>query len=687
MTNTNKNINGCLVPKFERKVQPWKSIFLQNFRSIFGSNSKITLVCIKSINYFHNNEKHCGIKCAVENHKEIERHVRMYMLSQESYNNTKKWTKLNKQGLPSFLSIDSDLLLTDDWYCKGVLSALHYYRLFSLPPDDRVIKSITDGPSHTICESTLEEMESFAIKFYKQRGISPFQPVNTSPIYGTTKAGAHGAPAMGVSSILDALDILRLSIKDKIDKILPFVYTENSVTEFNDVFDKSLTHIDTCSINIRPFSSRIHLISEGGGKTRAVCIPDIWTQSVLKPIHDYLMNVLKRMPCDGTFSHPVLAGKVKAITKHHGLFCYDLTNATDRFPLEVQKRLLRPLMGDLADVWADLISDRDVKFKKEYLRYSVGQPMGMLSSWAAFTISHHVLINYCKNDKSFYAVIGDDMVMLKAEAALKYKEVLHQMGVEISESKTLTPTPLSNTAEIGKRYFRNGSDISPIPSRVLLESTKNLHGFFEFLEVLASRTGNFQDSFPGLNWSETLSTLWKQNVDSESESARAVLTCPLVDYFPFLKNNTKALALLTEVTSPWDMSRIPMIRNTLDRFILDETVRQLNDNKLVLKASGLPPSRPGPTEPRISPLIESYLSRKEKIMTKYVNLYVGTYIGDEGDSFEPTPQNLLEYLLSEPDPLSPKDFQEKRKVRRKRGLNLIERFWKENSRMFRIRDN
>lgn len=682
MTNANK-INGCHDPKFMRRARPWKSIFLQNVHSVFRSNSEVSKLCLNVTEHFHNLCKHCGMPYAIKTHKEIERHVRMCMLSQESKIGTGKWIKC-KHNLPLFLKLDPNRLMVDDWYSQEVLTSLGYYKLFSLPPDDTVIKSITDGPSHNLCDIELDKIEAFAYKFFKQRNITPFVKVKTSPIYGTTKAGAHGAPAMGASSIHDALDILRLSIKSKIDEILPLVYEEEQVKLFQTIFDKSLDHIKSCKLNQRPYSARLHLISEGGGKTRAVCIPDIWTQSVLKPIHLYLMNVLRRMPCDGTFSHPALARRVKAFTNHHGLFCYDLTTATDRFPLEVQKRILKPLMGDLIEGWSDLIVNRDIKYKKEFLRYGVGQPMGMLTSWAAFTISHHIIINYCKNDKSFYAVIGDDMVLHNEKAALKYRQVMSDLGVDISESKTLIPNQVSNTAEIAKRYFRNGNDISPIPPRVLLESSKNLSGFFEFIEVLASRTGNFQD-FPGLSWSETLSRVWKQNRDSESEAARAVLTCPMNDYFPFLKRNQKAIALLTEVTSPWDRSKDPMIKNSFDRFILDETVRQLNGNKLVLKASGMPPSRPGPNEPRISPLIESYLSQKEKDMTKYVRLYVGTYIDEEGDSFEPTPQNLLEYLLSEPDPLSPKDFQEKRKIRRTRSLNLIERFWKENSRIFRIR--
>jgi len=92
-------------------------------------------------------------------------------------------------------------------------------------------------------------------------------------------------------------------------------------------------------------TGRLHFLQEGGGKTRVICIPDIWTQTVLKPIHDYLMMVLRRFPCDGTFSHSNLAKRVRKYTKTGALNCFDLRAATDRMPVELQARVLERLLG------------------------------------------------------------------------------------------------------------------------------------------------------------------------------------------------------------------------------------------------------------------------------------------------------------------------------------------------------
>jgi len=56
-----------------------------------------------------------------------------------------------------------------------------------------------------------------------------------------------------------------------------------------------------------------------------------------------------------------------------------------------------------ARAWASLMVDRDFYFSKAVqekynspasLRYSVGQPMGALSSWPALALTHHWILQY-----------------------------------------------------------------------------------------------------------------------------------------------------------------------------------------------------------------------------------------------------------------------------------------------------
>lgn len=81
-------------------------------------------------------------------------------------------------------------------------------------------------------------------------------------------------------------------------------------------------------------------------------------------------------------------------------FSYDLSAATDRLPIAIQRALLEPLLGsDLASTWVRLLVERDYRlsragFKTELLRYAVGQPMGALSSWAMLALTHHALVQF-----------------------------------------------------------------------------------------------------------------------------------------------------------------------------------------------------------------------------------------------------------------------------------------------------
>jgi hypothetical protein len=289
------------------------------------------------------------------------------------------------------------------------------------------------------------------------------------------------------------------------------------------------------------------------------------------------------------------------------------------------------------------------------------------------------------------------MVLHRKEAALEYRRLLDVFGMEYSNEKSLYPSEDANTAEIAKRYFRNGLDISPIPPKVLLESTKNLEGYFEFLEILASRT-NSPGGDPTVDWSEAINLIWKSNKDYGSETAHAVLACPINGYFQFLDRNREMLMLLTELKVSWDISRVSLIKNTLDRFMLNEATEQLNKTKMVLdvsmEAAGI--SQPcqvrGPTDLRSSPLVEEYLSVKRREILKLVRTWVGNQMTGSFDDSSPTRTKssletldmsmdsiqLIEYLQSETDPNSPQDFMEKRRIRRKRGLGIIQRFWTRN---------
>lgn len=65
--------------------------------------------------------------------------------------------------------------------------------------------------------------------------------------------------------------------------------------------------------------------------------------------------------------------------------------------------------------------------------FVAGQPLGYLSSWPLFALSHHILVWFCADQvypgKRFkrYAVLGDDVVIADKDVALVYEKALSEI--------------------------------------------------------------------------------------------------------------------------------------------------------------------------------------------------------------------------------------------------------------------
>jgi hypothetical protein len=193
------------------------------------------------------------------------------------------------------------------------------------------------------------------------------------------------------------------------------------------------------------------------GKVRIFAIVDFWTQTVLRGLHEALFGLLASLNVgderiDGTFDQTASFDYCRS--RGRVFWSFDLSSATDRFPVWAQSSLLNELFGDgLGDRWEELMCGRDFhvpcvrpgrttgKFSsfltQDYkvvlgsvpvkrLRYAVGQPMGAHSSWGAFSITHHALVqwaaNRCGHVEWFkeYVLLGDDVVIFNQAVAYEY---------------------------------------------------------------------------------------------------------------------------------------------------------------------------------------------------------------------------------------------------------------------------
>lgn len=249
---------------------------------------------------------------------------------------------------------------------------------------------------------------------------------------------------------------------------------------------------------------RLGIKKEAAGKVRVFAMVDPFTNWLLKPLHKWIFRLIRNWRCDGTFDQlaPILSLEEKGLKS---FFCYDLSAATDRLPVTLQKALLGPIIGSsLAETWASLLVDRDYRIRNsefkldEVLRYAVGQPMGALSSWAMLALTHHALVQYAyfrscskrlritrglpsKGWSLFenYAVLGDDIVIADKSVARQYVRLMAEIGVGIGFEKSLISR--NGTLEFAKRYRRNGVDLSPVPFLEYFAALSRLSDSVQFM--------------------------------------------------------------------------------------------------------------------------------------------------------------------------------------------------------------
>lgn len=156
----------------------------------------------------------------------------------------------------------------------------------------------------------------------------------------------------------------------------------------------------------------------------------------------------------------------------------------------MQRDLLKHILGEpIAQAWYTLISRREFVHKGQSgIVYAVGQPMGALSSWAVFSLSHHIIVQMAAiaagvtnpRGKWFtkYIMIGDDIAIFHRDVARLYTKILRTIDVPFNLTKSLVPPPKGvGAVEIAKRTFVNGQEISPCPPDLIVQARKDANIF------------------------------------------------------------------------------------------------------------------------------------------------------------------------------------------------------------------
>jgi hypothetical protein len=298
---------------------------------------------------------------------------------------------------------------------------------------------------------------------------------------------------------------------------------------------------------------------EPAGKIRVFAMVDSLTQCIMKPLHDLLFSLLRKLETDGTFNQIRPAQRLINLG-YKSFWSLDLSAATDRFPLALQQALISALIGPrLAELWARILIERyylapaflpngERAHDDEGplpLRYGAGQPMGALTSWAAFSLTHHCLVQYAAylalgviGFFKEYCLLGDDIVIANAKVALAYQALLLEIGVEYGLAKSMISR--TGSFEFAKRTFAQGKDVSGI-SLLALGVAKADPGV---LEQILSRFGT----------EATLMETLRRAAKVLGYGYRSVARLPAV---LLTKSRLQGLAiLLSRPGSPWGLEVI-----------------------------------------------------------------------------------------------------------------------------------
>jgi len=419
--------------------------------------------------------KNNGLVHTIKIYKQMRLHCTRYICGQPLLTNNMS-IGLTKDGWPKKLIFLKKYVDKRDLIdLKFVFTILNFSRSWIL--NSREWKSIKPNYESITAPQKGKYIipSSFLNIFVKDFSLSETTPSFTKlDLYLSSKAGPDGPATLSAYNSLLTYNYYEM------DKILKITDEEGG-----NFFCQSYKW--AWENNILPekckFNGKLSFIKDPEAKLRIVAISDYFTQLYLKPIHNIILRILrtnfKIKLCDRTFTQDP---NHNWQDNEHKFWSLDLSSATDRFPISLQRRLLVRIFKNeiFADSWSYLLSNRKfISPSGDVLQYAVGQPMGTYSSWAVFTLTHHLLVHYCAflngiTNFDQYILLGDDIVIKNDLVAQTYINILSKLGVEVSLNKTHVS---KDTYEFAKRWIiwnpKGKKEITGIPLKGIISNFRN----------------------------------------------------------------------------------------------------------------------------------------------------------------------------------------------------------------------
>nr|QJQ28893.1 RNA-dependent RNA polymerase [Botrytis cinerea mitovirus 4] len=445
-------------------------IIIRLLRLCFNFNNN-TWEITRFLETFDEMRQKSGLKYTIKYYKAVKLHITRYICGQPLFSN-KEGVALDHSGWPKkFLYLKKFIKTNKE--LRILLTLLSFTRTvvpnkkeeLKIKPDYSTIDKLYTGKNYTI-------PAWFIKSWISKHNLKAKIPTYTKEDHYVSMKGSPNGPATYSSlwSILSLsypqLQNISTMLGDYRDEFFKFYKTAWENNFGNDSSIKSSKWTG--------YTGKLSIVKDPELKRRVIAMVDYHSQFTLKPIHEMLLNKLRTLKCDRTFTQDP---KHSWYVNNEKFFSLDLSAATDRFPLQLQKKLLSYIYEnkDFCDAWADLLTSR-VYIDSDGVqhKYNVGQPMGAYSSWAAFTITHHLVVAWAAHlcgeyNFSQYIILGDDIVIKNNKVANKYITLMTRLGVEISLHKTHVS---KDTYEFAKRWIKDGIEVSGIPLKGILNQWK-----------------------------------------------------------------------------------------------------------------------------------------------------------------------------------------------------------------------
>lgn len=405
-------------------------ITVLTFCNIHGKNKKMILSLIPLIQRHWNKS---GVIWITKYYGEVFRLILSYLNGKVLIDKT-YWVKKTRSHLPTILPLEVRNLIVRFKHSnceiqkellqlvKCVLSCLNFYRACSGHHTVK-LNSITDAHKGVIKSLDFKTLAHIR----KAMGIPKISGLPSPSYFIPSKAGVN-ANIVYASIGYDFIALmLRPSILiGHIKWCIHFKYYFHLSLIISLVILLSIPALTVYfyEMFINPLDrlqiGRLAVVEEARQKARVVGITDWWTQVLFKPLHEQISEILKRIPEDGTFDQikPVNLMLSKVVNpRTQTIVSSDLSAATDRLPVALQRDILL-VLGIPGDIWEHILA-RPYLVTRPYpqlITYSVGQPMGVLSSFVMLSLTNHFINAIalmsagqdCTLGLNKYSVLGDD---------------------------------------------------------------------------------------------------------------------------------------------------------------------------------------------------------------------------------------------------------------------------------------